>query len=181
MKFFPILPYFFMIFQEKHGFLPERTCNFAIFMVQLLVFMKISRTAAVRRQVLSINLKETSTHALAYLGDAVIELRVRERLVKSGISGSGELNKASLAYVKAGKQALAMRRLVPLLSEEEAAVYKRGRNLSGGNVPKSATMSEYRAATGMEVLFGYLYLDGQEARIVQLFEAAYPEDMTEES
>ena len=62
------------------------------------------------------------------------------------------------------------------LSEEEAKVYKRGRNMSGGNVPKSATMSEYRAATGMEVLFGYLHLTGQSERIDELFTFAYQND-----
>ncbi len=127
------------------------------------------------------NLKEISTGALAYLGDSVIEFRVRERLVRSGISGSGELNKASLEFVKATKQAAAMHKILPLLTEEEALVYKRGRNMSGGNVPKSATMSEYRMATGMEVLFGYLHLQGEIGRINALFAAAYDESATDES
>ena len=125
---------------------------------------------------MSINIREISTGALAYLGDSVIELRVREVLVKRGISGSGELNRASLAFVKASAQASAMRRILPLLTEEEESIYKRCRNMSGGNVPKSATMSEYRTATGMEVLFGYLHLSGQQDRIDTLFETAYRED-----
>ena len=125
---------------------------------------------------MSINIREISTGALAYLGDSVIELRVREVLVKRGISGSGELNRASLAFVKASAQASAMRRILPLLTEEEESIYKRGRTMSGGNVPKSATMSEYRTATGMEVLFGYLHLSGQQDRIDTLFETAYRED-----
>ena len=119
------------------------------------------------------NIKEISTEALAYLGDSVIELRVRELLVERGISGSGNLNRESLAFVKAGAQAAAMHRIAELLSEEESAIYKRGRNMSGGNVPKSATMSEYRTATGMEVLFGYLHVTGQFDRIDQLFLKAY--------
>ncbi len=123
-----------------------------------------------------INIKEISTEALAYLGDSVLEIRVREKLVRLGISGSGGLNRASLAYVKASEQAAAMHRIIPMLSEEEAKVYKRGRNMSGGNVPKSATMSEYRAATGMEVLFGYLHLTGQSERIDELFTFAYQND-----
>ena len=121
----------------------------------------------------TINIKEISTEALAYLGDSVIELKVRELLVNRGISGSGNLNRASLTYVKATVQAEAMRTLLPLLSEEETAVYKRGRNMSGGNVPKSATVSEYRMATGMEALFGYLHLQGNVSRIDELFSAAY--------
>ena len=122
---------------------------------------------------MSVNIKEVSTDALAYLGDSVIELKVREMLVTSGMSDSGNLNRASLLYVKAGAQAEAMRRLLPMLTEEETAVFKRGRNKSSGNVPKSATMSEYRTATGMEVLFGYLHLLGMSERIDCLFKAAY--------
>ena len=66
-----------------------------------------------------------------------------------------------------------MHRIAPYLSEEESLVFKRGRNMSGGNVPKSATMSEYRTATGMEVLFGYLHLLGKADRIDELFDLAY--------
>lgn len=126
------------------------------------------------------NLKEISTEALAYLGDSVIELKVRELLVEQGISGSGDLNRASLAFVKASAQAAAMHKIIPMLSDDEASVYKRGRNMSGGSVPKSATMSEYRAATGMEVLFGYLHLQGKHERISELFSAAYEKDQSEE-
>ncbi len=122
------------------------------------------------------NIKEVSTEALAYLGDSVLEIRVREKLVNDGISGSGNLNRASLSYVKASEQAAAMHRITELLTEEEALVFKRGRNMSGGNVPKSATMSEYRTATGMEVLFGYLHLLGQNERIDELFDKAYKKE-----
>ncbi len=127
------------------------------------------------------NIKEISTEALAYLGDSVLEIRVREKLVCDGISGSGNLNRASLSYVKACEQAEAMRRIAPMLDEEETLVYKRGRNMSGGNVPKSATMSEYRAATGMEVLFGYLHLLGRHERIDELFKQAYTQATDQES
>ena len=116
---------------------------------------------------------EMSAAALAYLGDSVIELLVREKLVNDGFSDSGNLNRESLKYVKAGAQAAAMRRILPSLSEEEEQVFKRGRNMSGGNVPKSATMSEYRTATGMEVLFGYLHVTGKQERLRELFALAY--------
>lgn len=125
---------------------------------------------------MNVNIKEISTEALAYLGDCVIEIRVREKLVCRGISGSGNLNRAALEYVKASNQAAAMHRLLPLLDSEEEQIYKRGRNMSGGNVPKSATVSEYRTATGMEVLFGYLHLLERGERIDELFLAAYPDD-----
>ena len=122
---------------------------------------------------MSINIKETSTEALAYLGDSVLEIRVREKLVREGISGSGNLNRVSLSYVKASEQAAAMHKILPFLTEEEEQIYKRGRNMSGGNVPKSSTMSQYRAATGMEVLFGYLHLLQRYERIDELFLKAY--------
>ena len=130
-------------------------------------------------KILSVNMKEVSGEALAYLGDCVIELLVREHLVGLGISGSGNLNRASLAFVKASAQCAAMQNILPLLTEEETTVYKRGRNMSGGNVPKSATMAEYRTATGMEALFGYLHLTGKRERMAELFRAAYSLDEKE--
>ena len=122
---------------------------------------------------MAINFEEISTDALAYLGDSVIELLVREHLVNINITTSGALNSKSLEFVKAGAQAQAMRNILPLLSAEEEAIFKRGRNKAGGNVPKSATVSEYRAATGMEVLFGYLHLKGNRERISELFRIGY--------
>lgn len=122
---------------------------------------------------MSVNIKEVSVEALAYLGDCVMELLVREHLVELGISGSGNLNRKSLEFVKASEQCRAMQNILPILTDEETAIYKRGRNMSGGNVPKSATMAEYRTATGMEALFGYLHLLERRERIIELFRAAY--------
>ncbi len=118
-------------------------------------------------------LKTVSTAALAYLGDSVIEVCVREYLVELGISSSAKLNSSALEFVRASKQADAMERILPKLSEEEMQVFKRGRNLGHNATPKSATMAQYRAATGMETLFGWLKLSGREARIKELFDAAY--------
>lgn len=115
-----------------------------------------------------------STAALAYLGDSVIEICVRERLVKHGFSSSATLNKHALEYVRASAQAEAVKKIIPLLTEEENAVFHRGRNIGHTNTPKSATVAEYRAATGMEALFGYLYLAQKKERIAELFDAAYP-------
>lgn len=114
-----------------------------------------------------------STAALAYLGDCVLELCVRQHLVEMGLSSSARLNAKALDYVRASKQAQAMQRLLPILSEEESAIFHRGRNIGHTNTPKSATVSEYRAATGMEALFGYLHLLHREERIRQLFALAY--------
>lgn len=120
-----------------------------------------------------IDIREISTPALAYLGDCVLELCVREYLVDSGLSTSAHLNAAALDYVRAPVQAEAMKRLLPILTEEEEAYFRRGRNIGHTNVPKRATVSEYRAATGMEALFGFLHLTGQKERINELFRIAY--------
>lgn len=114
-----------------------------------------------------------SSPALAYLGDAVIEVWVRRRLVEGGLTSSRSLNAAALDYVTAPKQALAMKKILPLLSEEEQAVFRRGRNIGHTNLPRNATASEYRSATGMEALMGYLQLAGREERIDVLLTAAY--------
>ena len=114
-----------------------------------------------------------STAALAYLGDSVLEVLVREELVKEGLSSSRALNAKALEYVKASRQAEAMKNLLPLLDDEENAVFHRGRNMGHTNIPKSATVAEYRSATGMETLFGYLHLLGRTERIKELFLAAY--------
>lgn len=118
-------------------------------------------------------IKEISTQALAYLGDCVLEMCVREYLVEKGYSSSARLNAAALDFVRAPKQAEAMKNISALLSDEEEAIFKRGRNLGHSARPKAATVAEYRVATGMEALFGYLKLLGREERITELFRAAY--------
>ena len=119
------------------------------------------------------NLQEISTPALAYLGDCVLELCVRRHLIEQGFSTSRNLNREALRYVRAAAQAEAMKRILPVLNEVEESYFKRGRNIGHTNVPKSATVSEYRTATGMEVLFGYLHLSEQTARIEELFLTGY--------
>ena len=125
---------------------------------------------------MDIKLKEVSTAALAYLGDSVMELCVRKMLVEKGFSSSKKLNAKALEYVTAKAQAQAAAKILPLLTEEEDAVYHRGRNISHANVPKSASYAEYRMATGLETLFGYLHLAGKLERIDQLFSTAYNEE-----
>lgn len=118
--------------------------------------------------------RTASSAALAYLGDAVIEVLVRTRLVDSGLTSSKSLNAHALEYVRAGAQAQAMTRILPHLSEEETAVFHRGRNIGHTSTPKNATVGEYRTATGMEALFGYLSMMEQRDRIDELFALAYP-------
>ncbi len=121
---------------------------------------------------------ELTTPALAYLGDAVVELYVRESLVSAGYSTSAALNQKAFDYVRAGAQAEAMQKILPLLTEEEQAVFRRGRNMGHGNVPKGATVAQYRAATGMEVLAGYLHVQGRGERLRELLCAAYEFEIT---
>ena len=118
-----------------------------------------------------------STAALAYIGDCAIEICVRAYLVKEKeFSSSAKLNKEALNFVKASCQAEAMKNILPLLSEEENDVFHRGRNMGHSNTPKSATVAEYRNATGMEALFGWLHLAGKKERIDELFRIAYALD-----
>lgn len=119
-------------------------------------------------------LSDITTPALAYLGDSVLEVCVRTYLVSElGLSTSAHLNRASLDFVRATAQSEAMGRIEPLLTEEETVAYRRGRNMGHGNVPKSASVAQYRRATGMETLFGYLHLLGQAQRIDYLFRVGY--------
>ena len=118
--------------------------------------------------------RTASSAALAYLGDAVLELQVRTRLLNLGYTSSKKLNAHALEYVRAGAQARAMERILPVLTEEENAVFHRGRNAGHGQHPKGATVGEYRNATGMEALFGYLHMMKNDTRVSELFEIAYP-------
>ena len=121
-----------------------------------------------------IRICDMSTASLAYLGDCVIELFVRERLTRAGISSSKNLNREALKFVSAPAQAAAVKNVLELLTEEEAGFFRRGKNMAHMNVPKNATPSEYRAATGMETLFGFLHLSGNTERARELFALAYP-------
>ena len=119
----------------------------------------------------SVNLLGVS--ALAYLGDSVYELTVREHLIKSGISSSAKLNKAALGFVTATAQSEGVKRILDKLTSEELQIYKRGKNHKTSHCPKSANHDEYQRATGLEVLFAALYLEGKLERINELFTLAF--------
>ncbi len=106
---------------------------------------------------------------LAFIGDGVYDLLVREYLVRNSCAHVGELNRQKVALVNCKSQAEYSRLILPLLSEEEADVYKRGRNTKVNSVSKHSTLSDYHAATGLEALFGWLYLKGRIERINELF------------
>lgn len=119
--------------------------------------------------------------ALAYVGDAAFEVLVRRRLIEEGQTQSGKMSRLALSYVKATAQSEAADRILPLLTEEESDIFRRGRNAHGISAPKSAGTGEYRRATGLEALFGFLYLSGQDARAKELFLAAFPKVETEKT
>jgi ribonuclease-3 family protein len=112
---------------------------------------------------------------LAYIGDAVIELAVREALISSGITDTGRLSFAAQKLVCAPTQSEVVEKILPLLTEDEEAAYKLGRNHRISGKPKHASVSEYSRATGLEAIFGYLHLTGQTERIQNLLHAAYDE------
>jgi ribonuclease-3 family protein len=119
--------------------------------------------------------------ALAYLGDAWYSLFVRRRLIEEGIEKAKDLNAAALSFVTAGKQAERMRRILPLLSEDEEAVFHRAANASHPHRPKGATAAEYRLATGFEALVGMLCYLKKEERLLYLMEQAHKEEMKNDS
>ncbi len=110
---------------------------------------------------------QMSTLAVAQVGDAVFELMVRTRLCAEPSARAMHL--ARVRLVNATAQAGMAQRILPLLTEEEQAAYRRGRNAQVGSVPKAATRAAYGAATALETLVGFLYLTGRSARLAELF------------
>lgn len=107
---------------------------------------------------------------LAYIGDGVYELMVREYLLRQGVRRIGELHARAVSFVSAPAQCKAVKVLLPDLSEEERSVVLRGRNAHTHGCPRGATQEEYNHATGLEALFGYLYLREDLPRIRSLFD-----------
>ncbi len=116
-----------------------------------------------------VNPKQLSPLNLAFIGDCVYEMLVRETLVIDANRPVNDLHRESVKYVSAKAQTAAFEKIKDILTEEEITVYKRGRNAKVGHSPKSATEGEYHCATGVEALFGYLYLTEQLDRIKELF------------
>ena len=114
------------------------------------------------------NIKLLSPSVLAFVGDAVYGLYVREALAKIN-RPSGELHKLSVKYVNAVSQANAFKLIENILNEDELSIYKRGRNFHTSSSPKNATKGQYHTATGLECLFGYLHLSNNHARASELF------------
>ena len=115
-----------------------------------------------------VDIREQSPLSLAFVGDAVYSLLIRQHFVTSKRYNINVLNKMTVKYVSAHGQFMALELIRELLTEEEAAVAKRGQNVSKASVAKNASVAEYRASTGFESLLGYLKLTNQEERIEYL-------------
>ena len=115
------------------------------------------------------DVNKISMLGLAHVGDAVYELLYRSKLCTDGHTAVAEMHRMTVAFVRAEAQAEAAAKLLPVLTQEEASVYKRGRNAKVNSVPHNADIGQYHAATGLEALFGWLYLLGRTERINELF------------
>ena len=115
------------------------------------------------------DVNKISMLGLAHVGDAVYELLYRSKLCTDGHTAVAEMHRMTVAFVRAEAQAEAAAKLLPVLTTEEASVYQRGRNAKVNSVPHNADIGQYHAATGLEALFGWLYLLGRTERINELF------------
>ncbi|MDO4788027.1 MAG: ribonuclease III domain-containing protein [Johnsonella sp.] len=123
------------------------------------------------REVFGIEIEEAAQYSplvLAYIGDAVYETVIRSLALSEGNRQVEKLHRYSAGFVRASAQADLGRYLLPLMSEEEADIYRRGRNAHSHTVAKNASIGDYRHATGFEALIGYLYLKGEERRALEL-------------
>ena len=112
--------------------------------------------------------KQCGSDVLAFVGDGVFGLMVREYLAAQSSAHAGEQHSRAVAMVRCEAQADNMKRLLPQLTEEEEGVFRRGRNYHTSHTPRK-NVAAYRAATGLEALFGYLYLSGRTERLRELF------------
>ncbi len=111
--------------------------------------------------------------ALAFLGDSYYELLVRRQILAQGNASANQLHKKAVRFVCAKGQCLGWQAIEALLDEEETAIFKRGRNANAVKSPKHTNQADYRRATGVEALFGYLYLTGRTGRAEELFKKMY--------
>jgi ribonuclease-3 family protein len=119
------------------------------------------------------DIREQSPLALAFVGDGVFELLVRQRAVETTRLPLNKLHAMAVGYVSAHHQAAGLRAIEPMLTEQEAGVVRRGRNANKVSVSKHATREEYCASTALESLFGWLYLQNRQERILELFEVIW--------
>ena len=118
----------------------------------------------------TLDVKALGSLALAYMGDAVYEVYIRHHLLSLGQVKPNKLHKEATKMVKAQAQCEAAQKIMPLLTEDELSVFKRGRNAHTNHKAKNASEGDYHYATGLEALFGYLYLSGEKERLRELFD-----------
>ena len=116
------------------------------------------------------DINRISALGLAHVGDAVYELLVRSWLCGIEPGRVADIHARTVEYVNANAQAAAAEKILPALTEQEYAVFKRGRNAKVNSVPHHSTIADYHSATGLETLFGWLYLKGEDERIEELFQ-----------
>lgn len=121
------------------------------------------------------DIRTYSPLTLAYIGDAIYELVIRTILVEKGNTQVNKLHQRASKLVKASAQSAIIEKLKPYLTEEETSVFKRGRNAKSFTMAKNASMSDYRRATGLEALMGYLYLTEQWDRMLELIKIGITE------
>ena len=114
---------------------------------------------------------------LAYIGDAVYELKVREHLLDSGEAHMDKLHTAAVAYVRAERQSQLVAELEGWLTQEEQDVFRHGRNAKSGHQPPHASVGAYRRATGLESLIGWLHLNGREDRLSHIFSVLFDDSV----
>lgn len=115
-----------------------------------------------------VDVRSYSPLTLAYIGDSIYDVIIRTVVVERGNRSAQALHKSTIKYVNAGTQAAMIEALLPVLTEEEKAVYHRGRNAKSYTTAKNASVADYRKATGMEALMGYLYLTNRMERCLEL-------------
>lgn len=121
-----------------------------------------------RMNIEDIDVVNYSPLVLAYIGDSIYEIVIRTYVVTKGNTQVNKLHKRSSGYVKAHSQAVIVMSLMEELTEEEISIYKRGRNAKSATMAKNATIADYKKATGFEALMGYLYLNKQTDRMLEL-------------
>ncbi|MCI9429736.1 MAG: ribonuclease III [Lachnospiraceae bacterium] len=114
------------------------------------------------------DIRSFSPLTLAYIGDAVYDLVIRTIVVERGNKAANVLHKTTVKYVNAAAQAAIIQAVLDVMTEEELAVYMRGRNAKSNTMAKNASVEDYRKATGMEALIGYLYLSNRFHRVLEL-------------
>lgn len=113
----------------------------------------------------NLDIREYNIKTLAYMGDAVYELYVREHIVRNSREVASKLHRKTIKYVSAKAQEYIINNIYEILTEEEQEIYKRGRNASANTVPKNTDVVTYKKATGFESIIGYLYFTGQNRRL----------------